>query len=102
MNLEPTQPEITVGDVLDALSACDRETPVRLAVNPFFPMAHLLGCVIEGRDGGGRPVAYFAEAQEAVQLGPLPPDVAVKLTWQPPNEAPARRRRGTTRPSGDQ
>lgn len=100
MTLE--QPEITVGDVLDALAACDRGTPVRLAINPFFPMTHLMGGVIRSSDETGRPVIYFAEAKEAVQLGPLPPDVAVKLTWQPPNEAPARRRRGTTRPSGDQ
>ncbi|RST17409.1 hypothetical protein EF908_34495 [Streptomyces sp. WAC04770] len=96
------EPEITVGDVLDALSTCDRMARVRMAVNPFYPMAHLLGGVIESRAENGESVVYFAESKEAVQLGPLPPDVAVTLTWQPPNEAPARRRRGTTRPSGDQ
>ncbi|WP_405742667.1 hypothetical protein OG885_09795 [Streptomyces sp. NBC_00028] len=90
---------MTVGDIIDALSACDRDTPVRLAINPFFPMAHRLGGVETLVDGHGRPMVYIAESPEAEQFGPLPPAVAVALTWQAPVEAPARRRRGTTPPN---
>ncbi|MEU6192376.1 hypothetical protein [Streptomyces sp. NPDC047061] len=89
---------MTVGDLLDLLSAYDRDTPVRLAVNPFFPMAHRLGGVDSVADEQGRPVVYIAESPEAEQFGPLPPAVAVALTWQPPAEGPARRRRGASGP----
>ncbi|MEV5878002.1 hypothetical protein AB0L75_28010 [Streptomyces sp. NPDC052101] len=84
------------------LSACDRDVPVRLAINPFFPMAHRLGGVRAAVDERGRPVVYIAESKEAEQFGPLPPEVAVDLTWQPPTEAPPRRRRGTSRPDDGQ
>lgn len=94
--------EMTVGDLLDLLSACDREVPVRLAVNPFFPMAHRLGGVQKAMDEHGRPVVYIAESKEAEQFGPLPPAVAVALTWQPPTEGPSRRRRGATGPHNGQ
>ncbi|MGW2721124.1 hypothetical protein [Streptomyces sp. NPDC001492] len=90
---------MTVGDILDLLSACDRDTPVRLAINPFFPMAHRLGGVEKAVDERGRPLVYIAESPEAQQFGPLPPAVAVALTWQEPVEAPPRRRRGATGPN---
>ncbi|MFC8202220.1 hypothetical protein ACFUTV_43615 [Streptomyces sp. NPDC057298] len=93
---------MTVGDILDLLSACEREVPVRLAVNPFFPMAHRLGGVEEAVDEHGRPVVYIAESKEAEQFGPLPPAVAVALTWQPPTMGPSRRRRGATGPIAGQ
>ncbi|MEU6148020.1 hypothetical protein ABZ848_47765 [Streptomyces sp. NPDC047081] len=94
--------EMTVGDLLDLLSACDREAPVRLAVNPFFPMAHRLGGVETAVDEQGRRVVYIAESKEAEQFGHLPPAVAIALTWQPPAEAPPRRRRGATGPNTGQ
>ncbi|MEJ8652700.1 hypothetical protein WKI65_32710 [Streptomyces sp. MS1.AVA.3] len=94
--------ETTVGDILDALSASDRDTPARLAINPFFPMSHRLGGVVEAVDEQGRPIVYIAESPEAEQFGPLPPAVAVALAWQAPPEAPPRRRRGATGPSADQ
>ena len=98
--MAPHSPEMTVGDVVDLLSACDRDTPVRLAINPFFPMAHRLGSVEKSVDEHGRPMVYIAESSEAEQFGPLPPAVAVALTWQGPVEAPPhRRRRGATRPN---
>ena len=94
--------EMTVGDILDLLSTCDRDTPVRLAINPFFPMAHRLGGVEKTVDEPGRPMVYIAESPEAEQFGPLPPAVAVALTWQDPVEAPPRRRRGATGPNSGQ
>ncbi|MEE1797364.1 hypothetical protein PUR57_01435 [Streptomyces sp. JV176] len=77
--------ELTVGDLIERLSACDPAAPLRLAMNPFFPMAHRLAQVIEAGDGTGRPVVYLAEGRDAEsQLGYLPPEVAVALTWQAP------------------
>lgn len=100
--MDPHSPEMTVGDILDLLSACDRDTPVRLAINPFFPMAHRLGAVHNTVDERGWPMVYIAESEEAEQFGPLPPAVAVALTWQEPVEAPRRRRRGATGPNTGQ
>lgn len=94
-------PEPTVGDLLSQLSACERDAVVRLAINPDFPMAHRAGAVAGARDEKGRPVLFLTEPEEAEQFGPLPPDVAVALTWHQSTEAPPRRRRGT-RPSGGQ
>ncbi|MEW1794695.1 hypothetical protein AB0400_19205 [Streptomyces niveus] len=89
--------EMTVGDLIDLLSACDRGAPVRLAMNPFFPMAHRLTQVVQAKEGG-RPVVYLAEGQDPdSQLGPVPPEVAVALTWQGPVQAPPRRVRRTAR-----
>jgi len=93
-------PEMTVGTLMDRLSAYDRDTPVHLAINPYFPMAHRLATVIGAQDEAGRPVVFLADDGE--QLGHLPPEVAVKLTWQEPVEAPPRKRRGVARPSGGQ
>ncbi|CCK32089.1 hypothetical protein BN159_7710 [Streptomyces davaonensis JCM 4913] len=97
--MDPHSPEMTVGDIIDLLSAFDRDTPVRLAINPFWPMAHRLGGVEKSVDEDGRPVVYIAESPEAEQFGPLPPAVAVALTWQGPVDVPPRRRRGATRPN---
>ena len=88
--------EMTVGDLIDRLSTCDRTALVRLAMNPFFPMAHRPAQVVEARDEAGRPVVYLAESQDGdSQLGHLPPEVAVALTWQAPVQAPPRRPRRT-------
>ncbi|MFI6287609.1 hypothetical protein ACIBCM_23170 [Streptomyces sp. NPDC051018] len=91
---------MTVGALIDHLSTLDRTAPVRLAFNPFFPMAHRAGEVVEARDENGKPVVFLADSGD--QLGPLPPQVAVRLTWQEPTVAPARPRRRTTRPSTGQ
>ncbi|MFG2703151.1 hypothetical protein [Streptomyces sp. NPDC048386] len=88
--------EMTVGDLIDRLSTCDRTVPLRLAMNPFFPMAHRLAQVVEAHDEAGRPFVYLAEGRDAdSQLGHLPPEVAVLLTWQAPVQAPPRRPRRT-------
>ncbi|MGW4204191.1 hypothetical protein [Streptomyces sp. NPDC004726] len=91
---------MTVGDLIDHLSTLDRTAPVRLAVNPFFPMAHRAGGVVEARDETGQPVVFLADSGD--QLGHLPPDVAVRLTGQEPTAAPARPRRRTARPGTGQ
>lgn len=96
----PDAPEMTVGDLIRHLSTFDQVAPVRLAVNPFFPMAHTLAGAVEARDENGTPVVFLADSGD--QLGPLPPDVAVRLTWQEPTVAPARPRRRTTRPGTGQ
>ncbi|MFC9131348.1 hypothetical protein ACFT4A_31530 [Streptomyces sp. NPDC057099] len=84
-----TSPEMTVGGLIDLLSACDRSAPVRQAMNPFFPMAHRLDQVVESVDETGRKVVYLAEGRDKdAQLGHLPPEVAVALTWQGPVQAP--------------
>lgn len=89
-----TSSEMTVGDLIDLLSVCDRSAPVRQAMNPFFPMAHRLAQVLQSVDETGRIVVYLAEGrEETAQLGHLPPEVAVALTWQGPVQAPPRRPR---------
>ncbi|NIY65549.1 hypothetical protein [Streptomyces malaysiensis] len=89
-----TSPEMTVGDLIDLLSGCDRSAPVRQAMNPFFPMAHRLSQVVQSVDETGRTVVYLAEGRvEDAQLGHLPPEAAVALTWQGPVQAPPRRPR---------
>lgn len=88
---------MTVGDLIDLLSACDRSVPVRLAMNPFFPMAHRLTQVVQAEEKR-QPIVYLAEGQDPdSQLGPVPPEVAVALTRQGPVQAPPRRARRTAR-----
>lgn len=91
-----THTELTVGDLIDLLSACERSAPVRQAMNPFFPMAHRLARVVQSVDETGRPVVYLAEGRDAdTQFGHLPPEVAVELAWHSPVQAPPRRPRRT-------
>lgn len=87
---------MTVGELIDHLSTCDRSTPVRQAMNPFFPMAHRLAQVVQATDETGQPIVYLAEGrEEGTQLGHLSPEVAVALAWQAPVQAPPRRPRRT-------
>lgn len=91
-----THTEMTVGDLIDLLNACDRSAPVRQAMNPFFPMAHRLAQVVQSADETGQFVVYLAEGRDAdTQLGHLPPEVAVELAWHGPVQAPPRRPRRT-------
>ncbi|MFK4688248.1 hypothetical protein [Streptomyces pristinaespiralis] len=91
-----THPETTVDELIDLLSACDPGAPVRQAMNPFFPMAHRLAQVVQSVDETGRTVVYLTEGRdEDAQLGHLPPEVAVALSWQGPVQAPPRRPRRT-------
>jgi hypothetical protein len=97
VNPQNPEPEMTVGDMIDHLSTLDLAAPVRLAVNPFFPMAHRTGVVLEALDAHGRRIVYLADSGD--QLGYLPPDVAVRLGWHEPTVAPVRPQRRTARPS---
>ncbi|MFJ6898199.1 hypothetical protein [Streptomyces hokutonensis] len=88
--------EMTVGDLIDQLSAFDRSALVRQAMNPFFPMEHRLEQVVQATDTTGQAVVYLAEGRDAdTQLGHLPYEVAVLLAWQGPVQAPPRRPRRT-------
>lgn len=85
---------MTVGDLVELLSTCEPNAHLRLAMNPYFPMAHRLAELVESVDETGWPVVYLAEGPDAdSQLGPLPPEVAVALTWQLPVQAAPRRPR---------
>lgn len=96
------RPEMTVGDLIDRLSACDRSAPLRLAVNPFFPMAHRAAQIVEALDEKEKPVVYLAERRdEGSQLGPLPPEVAVAFAWRAPVLVPPRRPRRSACPVDD-
>ncbi|MEW2550337.1 hypothetical protein AB0957_01120 [Streptomyces zhihengii] len=89
-----TSPEMTVDDLIDLLSRCDRDAPVCQAMNPFFPMSHRLAQVVQSVDETGQTVVYLAEGRdENTQLGHLPPEVAIALAWQEPVQAPPRRPR---------
>ncbi|MEU6312258.1 hypothetical protein [Streptomyces sp. NPDC047014] len=85
--------EMTVADLMKHLSMADPSARVRLGINPFAPMAHRMGTVTADTDQDGRPVVYLAEDAQAVQYGYLPRPVAESLTWMPPVEPPACRRR---------
>ncbi|MFI8103465.1 hypothetical protein [Streptomyces sp. NRRL F-5727] len=85
--------DMTVRHLIDRLAALDPDTSVRLAINPFFPMAHRLADVLVGEDLDGQPVVYLAEDAEAVQYGYLPRPVAEALTWMPPVDPPTSSRR---------
>ncbi|MGQ4484101.1 hypothetical protein [Streptomyces sp. SAS_276] len=86
--------EMTVGELIDQLSACDPSALVRQAMNPFFPMEHCLEQVVQATDANGQAVVYLAEGRDAdTQLGHLPPEVAVLLAWQGAVQAPPRRPR---------
>lgn len=65
-------PELTVGDLLDSLSASDRDVVVRLWINPFARGARRLGGVVPTRDDADRPVVFIAEAKGAEPLGTTP------------------------------
>ncbi|GHD79313.1 hypothetical protein GCM10010336_61110 [Streptomyces goshikiensis] len=90
-------PELTVGEIVDRLSALDRDAVLRFAINPLFPLEHTVGVIVATVNPQGRPVVYLAERGE--QLGPLPKQVAVDLGWQEPVDAPLRRRQPA---AGDQ
>ncbi|MFD4377674.1 hypothetical protein [Streptomyces sp. NPDC058486] len=83
---------LTARDLIDRLSAIDPDAPVRLAINPFFPLRHGIADVIAMKDALGRTTVYVTENGE--QLGPVPPVVTVAAGWHEPAEAPRRSRTG--------
>jgi hypothetical protein len=89
-------PDITVGEFIDRLSAYNRDAVLRLAINPDFPFAHFVGDLVEGQDDQSRPAVFLGEAG---QQSHLPLVVAQSLGWLLPTGAPARTRRRATRAS---
>ncbi|MFD3332173.1 hypothetical protein ACFWV1_05890 [Streptomyces sp. NPDC058700] len=85
--------DMTVRHLISRLAALDPDAPVRLAINPFCPMAHRLADVLVGADLDGRPTVHLAEDPEAVQYGYLPRPVAEALIWMPPVDPPKSPRR---------
>lgn len=88
--------DFTARDLIARLSSVDPDTPVRLAINPLFPLEHTIADVFTTTDANGQAVIYLAESGE--QLGPVPPAVAVAAGWHEPAEAPRRRRRAVAPP----
>ncbi|ROP37315.1 hypothetical protein [Saccharothrix texasensis] len=76
----------TVGDAIAALSAYDPNTPLRVAVQPGYPMHHLLArvvCTPDDAEGDGTPptdppVVWLALGE---QVGHLPESAADALGW---------------------
>lgn len=76
----------TVGDLLDALSDYDPNTPVRWAHQPAWPMEYTLGhvvCTPDDAEGTGTeptqaPVVWLGEGRE---VGYLPGAAANALGW---------------------
>ena len=87
-------PVVTVGEIIDRLSACDRDATFYLAINPSFPYTHFAGQIVTARDGQGAQVVFLAEAGQGEIL---PSPVAQALTWHPPTITPPRRRRPALR-----
>ncbi|KUH35500.1 MULTISPECIES: hypothetical protein [Streptomyces] len=85
--------DMTVRDLISRLAALDPDVPVRLAINPFCPMAHRLADVLVAADLDGHPTVYLSEDPDAVQYGYLPRPVAEALAWMPPVDPPRGPRR---------
>ncbi|MFD5483974.1 hypothetical protein ACPCAE_03625 [Streptomyces cinereoruber] len=83
---------LTARDLIDRLSTVDPDTPVCLAINPFFPFRHGIGDVIAVQDALGRTMVYVTENGD--QQGPVPMEVTVAAGWHEPTEAPRRSRTG--------
>ncbi|WP_129838046.1 hypothetical protein [Streptomyces sp. RFCAC02] len=82
--------ETTVGDLTAQLSPLPPDAPVRLALNPFFPMAHRIGALVASHDEHGRATVFIAQHPDDDSDTYLPPDVAIQLMWHPPTSAPPR------------
>lgn len=72
---------VTVGEIIDRLSTCDRDAQFFLAINPEFPHVHFAGDIVTARDGQGGQVVFLGEAEQGEFL---PPAIAQALTWHPP------------------
>ncbi|SFC59369.1 hypothetical protein [Streptomyces aidingensis] len=68
---------LTVGQLIHQLDVFDHDLPVRLAINPDWPFAHLVGRVVEDQGDDGPAVFIAEDGQE----GYLPPSVRTELDW---------------------
>jgi hypothetical protein len=84
---------VTIGELIDRLSAYDRTSHVRLAINPDFPFAHTIGDITASGETGCQ-VVFIAETGQQEYIAPA---VAQALGWQPLTEPPSRTRRGPVR-----
>ncbi|WP_318209469.1 MULTISPECIES: hypothetical protein [unclassified Streptomyces] len=82
--------DFTARDLIARLSSVDPDTPVRLAINPSFPLEHTVADVLATTDALGNAVLYVVESGQ--QVGPVPPAVTVGAGWHEPTEAPRCRR----------
>ncbi|MFG2996613.1 hypothetical protein [Streptomyces sp. NPDC048340] len=89
-----THRAVTVGEIIDRLSSCDRDAPFYLAINPEFPYAHFAGEIVEARDSQGGQVVFLGEAGQSEFL---PPVIAQALTWHPSTVTASRSRRAVLR-----
>ncbi|MFJ6783629.1 hypothetical protein [Streptomyces yangpuensis] len=89
-----THHAVTVGEIIDRLSSCDRNAPFFLAINPEFPHVHFAGEIVTARDGQGGQVVFLGEAGQGEVL---PPAIAQALTWHPPTGTVSLSRRAVRR-----
>ncbi|MFG2232304.1 hypothetical protein ACGFNX_20205 [Streptomyces sp. NPDC048723] len=85
---------MTVGEIIDRLSTCDRDAQFFLAINPEFPHVHFAGEIVTARDGHGSQVVFLGEAEQGEFL---PPAIAQALTWHPPTVTASLSRRAARR-----
>ncbi|MGW1771718.1 hypothetical protein [Streptomyces sp. NPDC002104] len=90
----PTHRAVTVGEIIDRLSSCDRDAPFFLAINPEFPYVHFAGEIVKARDAQGHQVVFLGEAGQGEFL---PPAIAQALTWHPPMGTASLSRRAVRR-----
>jgi hypothetical protein len=67
---------MTVGDVIDMLEYYDRNTEIRLATQPSWPLEYAIGYSTSMSDDG---IVYIAESD---QIGYLPGEVAADFGWR--------------------
>ncbi|MFE2146576.1 hypothetical protein ACFXA3_33435 [Streptomyces sp. NPDC059456] len=92
-----THRAVTVGDIIDRLSSCDRDAQFFLAINPEFPHVHFAGDIVTARDGRDGQVVFLGEAEQGEIL---PPAIAQALTWHPPTVTASLSRLAARRSAG--
>lgn len=69
---------LTVGQLLHQLRPLNPDLPIYLAINPDWPYAHRIGCLIEDQHTSGTQAVYIAEDG---QVEVLPPRIRGELDW---------------------
>ncbi|WP_225847250.1 hypothetical protein [Streptomyces sp. HPF1205] len=88
---------MTVGELIERLSAYDPAGDVRLAINPDFPFAHTIGAITATTENGEQTV-FTGESGHQTHL---PVAVAQVLGWQALTEPPTRTRRTPLHPAAE-
>jgi hypothetical protein len=84
---------MTVGELIERLSALDPASDVRLAINPDFPFAHTIGDITTSDENRHHRV-FIAESGHQQHL---PVEVAQALGWQALTQPLTRTRRAPRR-----